>query len=73
MHCTCEYKDYDKLCYLLEISGAYSVKTDFAEYVDVFFSCDSICSAEITKKINDNFGGRVAVENKGEFTELRSV
>ena len=62
-----------KLCYLLDISGAYSIKTDFAEHVDVFFSSDSTCAADIAKKINDTFGGRVEVENKGEFTELRSI
>jgi len=73
MHCSCEYKDYDKLCYLLDVSGAYSIKTDFAEHVDVFFSCDIAFSEEIAKKINDTFGGKVKVENNGEFTELRSL
>ena len=70
INCVCEYKDFDKLKYLLESVGAKSITPEFAENVSVSFVCEADASDMIRSKISDMFSRRINAEILGYSDEL---
>lgn len=70
MYCVCEYKDFDRLKYLLDSLGAKSVTPEFAENVTVSFICNAEESAALTAKISEAFSTRITAESLGTSDEL---
>jgi uncharacterized YigZ family protein len=70
MYCVCEYKDYDKLKYLLESIGADAISPEFAENVTVSFVCEEKDADSILEKISDSFSKRITAEKLDVSDEL---
>ena len=70
---SCEYKDFDKLRYMLESFGAYGIEPGFAEKVDVTFVCDSCLATDIQRKLLETFSGRIELIDLGVSNELRPI
>ena len=70
LQCSCEYKDYDKLRYLLESCGAHSLEPEFAENVSLSFCCDEESAEMVLKKISEAFGGKLKAEISDVFLQI---
>ena len=70
MMCNCDYKDFDKLKYLLESLGAKNIIPEFAENVSISFVCLADDAEGIARKISDTFSKRVDTSIIGMTDEL---
>lgn len=70
MLCVCEYKDFDKLKYLLETMNADNITPEFAENVAVSFVCNEADASAIAEKISETFSKRLNAEMLGLSDEL---
>ena len=70
MYCVCEYKDFDKLRYMLEGLGAEDIAPEFAESVTVYFKCGTESSPLLRAKISEAFSKRLTAESLGFSDEL---
>ena len=70
MYCVCEYKDFDKLRYMLEGLGAEDISPEFAESVTVYFKCGTESSPLLRVKISEAFSKRLTAESLGFSDEL---
>ncbi len=70
MYCICEYKDFDKLKYLLESLGAENISPEFAEKVTVSFVCNEDAAENVCTKISETFSKRLTAESLGKSDEL---
>ncbi len=70
MRCICEYKDFDKLKYLLESMGAKSITPVFSENVTVTFICSESEADKSVDKISDTFSKRINTDLLGITDEL---
>ncbi len=70
MYCVCEYKDFDKLKYLLESLNAKNITPEFSENVTVSFVVNEEAADVVSGKISDSFAKRIITESLGKTDEL---
>lgn len=67
----CDYKDFDKIKYLLEQKGAYSITPEFAEDVNITFKVEENLSSAVSEAIFEMFSGRTSAEIISVNNELK--
>lgn len=69
----CDYKEYDRVKYLLEQKGAFLISPEFAEDIRVDFKLDQASSAVVLNDINEIFGGKLKPEIVTVIDEIKPV
>ena len=69
----CEYKDFERIKYLLEQNGAYSITPEFTEDVKIEFKIEEHRSAPICAEISEIFSGRISAAKISSSYELKPI